>query len=68
VAPRRRAYCIGERAGFDASQQAGFKPDYFSIRDAATLDDPRNGEEVIILTAARNGRARLIDNLRAMPR
>jgi len=57
-----------ERAGFEALLQAGFKPDYFSIRDAATLGEPQAGREVVILTAARNGRARLIDNVRAASR
>jgi pantoate--beta-alanine ligase len=47
-------------------QKAGFRPDYFAIRDANTLQMP-NGEadELVILTAARIGRARLIDNVRA---
>lgn len=57
-----------ERAGAEGLQQAGFKTDYFAIRDAATLSDPIPGEEVVILTAVRNGRARLIDNLKATPR
>jgi pantoate--beta-alanine ligase len=55
-----------ERAGFEALQQAGFRPDYYSIRDAATLAAPSpQSAEVVILTAARIGRARLIDNMRA---
>jgi pantoate--beta-alanine ligase len=55
-----------ERAGFEALQAAGFKPDYFSIRDAASLAAPSpQSAEVVILTAARIGRARLIDNMRA---
>lgn len=55
-----------ERAGFEALKKAGFKPDYFSIRDAANLAAPSpQSSEVVILTAARVGRARLIDNVRA---
>jgi len=55
-----------ERSGFEALKNAGFKPDYFSIRDAATLSAPSpQSAEVVILTAARIGRARLIDNMRA---
>jgi pantoate--beta-alanine ligase len=55
-----------ERAGFEALKAAGFKPDYFSIRDAATLLAPSpQSSEVVIVTAARIGRARLIDNVRA---
>jgi pantoate--beta-alanine ligase len=45
--------------------QAGFEPDYFTICDARTLravtDDT---EEIAILTAARLGKTRLIDNVR----
>jgi pantoate--beta-alanine ligase len=56
-----------ERAGFEALVQAGFRPDYFSVRDAATLDAPGpESADLVVLTAARIGRARLIDNVRAM--
>jgi len=55
-----------ERAGFEALKGAGFKPDYYSIRDASNLLAPSpQSREVVILTAARIGRARLIDNVRA---
>lgn len=54
-----------EEAGFAALQRAGFRPDYFSIRDAHTLDAPEDSRELVILTAARIGRARLIDNVKA---
>src|SRR5262245_57654014 len=54
-----------ERAGFDGLVQAGFRPDYFSVRDAVTLDPPGSGADLVVLTAARIGRARLIDNVRA---
>lgn len=55
-----------ERAGFEALKQVGFRPDYFSIRDAATLSAPSpQSSEVAVLAAARIGRARLIDNVRA---
>ena len=61
-----RDYATLERAGFEALQAAGFRPDYFSIRDAANLSAPEAGSrELVILTAARIGRARLIDNVRA---
>jgi len=43
---------------------SGFNPDYFSIRDADTLEEPEiNTVNFIILVAARLGKARLIDNL-----
>jgi len=57
------------RRGGEALQQAGFRPDYFEIRDAATLEEPNaQSREVVVLTAARIGRARLIDNVRAKRR
>ena len=59
-------YAALERAGNEALQKAGFRPDYFAIRDANSLQMP-NGEsnDLVIVTAARIGRARLIDNVRA---
>ena len=55
-----------EQAGAEALQKAGFRPDYFAIRDANTLQLPEAGSsDLVILTAARIGRARLIDNVRA---
>jgi pantoate--beta-alanine ligase len=56
-----------ERAGFEALKSVGFKPDYYSIRDSSSLSTPSpQSREVVILAAARIGRARLIDNVRAM--
>jgi pantoate--beta-alanine ligase len=65
-----RDFAVLEKAGADALVQAGFKPDYFSIRDAHTLQAPDGvSKDLVILTAARMGRARLIDNVRAtLPR
>jgi pantoate--beta-alanine ligase len=54
-----------EKAGFAALQRSGFRPDYFSIRDAQTLDVAGDSKDLVVLTAARIGRARLIDNVRA---
>lgn len=55
-----------EAEGLQALASGGFKPDYFSIRDATTLGLPTPGvKDLVILTAARIGRARLIDNVRA---
>ncbi len=45
--------------------EAGLKPDYFAVRDSATLETPsERTREFALLTAARLGKARLIDNLR----
>lgn len=43
---------------------AGFQGiDYVTVRDAQTLQSPRKGAEMRILTAVRLGKARLIDNI-----
>jgi pantoate--beta-alanine ligase len=54
-----------ERAGREAVERAQMAPDYFSIRNAADLSVPADTSDLIVLTAARLGRSRLIDNLRA---
>jgi pantoate--beta-alanine ligase len=57
------------RSGSEALQQAGFRPDYFEIREAATLEEAgAQSRDLVVLTAARLGRARLIDNVRARRR
>jgi pantoate--beta-alanine ligase len=53
-----------ERAGMQTLATAGFAPDYFSVRQTADLAAPGpDARELVILTAARLGKARLIDNL-----
>jgi pantoate--beta-alanine ligase len=53
-----------ERAGVQALERAGFRPDYFAVRDAASLNPPPPGTHaLVVLTAARLGKARLIDNV-----
>jgi len=53
-----------ERASAEALRSAGFRPDYFAIRDARDLTPPRPGaRHLVVLTAARLGKARLIDNV-----
>jgi pantoate--beta-alanine ligase len=53
-----------EREGLDTLRGAGFRPDYFEVRMAGTLARPRGQDiDVVVLTAARLGRARLIDNV-----
>lgn len=59
-------YAALEKAGAESLQKAGFRPDYFAVRDANTLQLPEIGaKDLVVLTAARIGRARLIDNVRA---
>jgi pantoate--beta-alanine ligase len=53
-----------ERDGFTALESVGFRPDYFSVRSAADLTRPTPAaKELVVLTAARMSRARLIDNV-----
>jgi pantoate--beta-alanine ligase len=53
-----------ERAGFQALESAGFRSDYFSVRNASDLcSATASSRELVILTAARIGKARLIDNV-----
>ena len=53
-----------ERTGAEALTQAGMKPDYFSVRRAQDLGAPApDTKHLVVLTAARLGRARLIDNI-----
>jgi pantoate--beta-alanine ligase len=52
------------RAGWQALEQVGMRPDYFEVRGANELDLPgADTQELVVLTAAHLGRARLIDNL-----
>jgi pantoate--beta-alanine ligase len=56
-----------ERSGFRALESAGFRPEYFSVRQAADLATPSAAvRELVVLTAARLGRARLIDNVQVV--
>jgi pantoate--beta-alanine ligase len=60
-----RDYAAIERAGSGALDAVGFEPEYFAVRDVRTLGTPReDSPELVVLAAARLGRARLIDNLR----
>jgi pantoate--beta-alanine ligase len=53
-----------EHAGCQALEKAGFKPDYFAIRSAVDLTAAQpDSKHLVVLTAARLGKARLIDNV-----
>jgi pantoate--beta-alanine ligase len=55
-----------ERFGFQALESARLRPDYFSVRRARDLISPdATTRELVVLAAARLGRARLIDNVQA---
>ncbi|MGE0486618.1 MAG: pantoate--beta-alanine ligase [Gammaproteobacteria bacterium] len=53
-----------ERDGTDALAAAGMRPEYFSVRRRGDLAPPRRDDtELVVLTAAWLGPARLIDNV-----
>jgi pantoate--beta-alanine ligase len=59
-----RDFAAIERAALETLEQSGFRSDYFSIRRADDLNIPAaNSRHLVVLVAARLGRARLIDNL-----
>lgn len=54
-----------ERQAMDSLQEAGFEPDYVSIREQDSLRAPGPGSDrLVVLAAATLGRTRLIDNIR----
>jgi pantoate--beta-alanine ligase len=59
-----RDYAAIEAAGRAALDGAGFRTDYFSVRDARSLAPARpDTRHFVVLTASRLGKARLIDNI-----
>lgn len=63
---RTRSLAALEKQGLARLTAAGFRPDYFVIRNAADLTRPGKGSrELVVLAAARLGRTRLIDNVQA---
>jgi pantoate--beta-alanine ligase len=53
-----------ETSGALALQDAGLRPDYFAVRQSQDLALPRpEATQLVVLTAARLGKARLIDNV-----
>ena len=62
-------YASIETRGEKMLRDVGMKPDYFAVRDAHTLESPQPlTRDLVVLAAARLGKARLIDNLRATRR
>ena len=63
----RTGDCGGGGRGGRGHRGGGLRPDYVSVRRAEDLGTPGDGDrELVILAAAYLGRARLIDNLRAI--
>lgn len=59
--------CEAEASGYATLKEAGFGVDYFAVRRAFDLAQPSETESpegLVLLVAARIGKARLIDNLR----
>ena len=64
VRGQQRACAEVEAQATKRLEQAGFTPDYVSIRDAVTLQPIEPGDSrAVVLAAVRLGRARLIDNV-----
>lgn len=58
------SYTELEAHAIEALKDAGFEPDYFSVRDSETLQGVTiNTEQIVILAAAKLGKPRLIDNV-----
>ena len=50
-----------------ALEKAGFSPDYYTIRRADDLSEPKEADQsLVIVAAAFLGKARLIDNLQVV--
>lgn len=61
----KRNYGELESQAMAELQAAGFVPDYVAIRRAENLQPPdRDTDQLVVLAAARLGKARLIDNVR----
>ncbi len=66
LAGGERDYAALESAARTRLDQAGFETDYVAIRHPSTLAASEPGDDdFVVLAAARLGRARLIDNVRA---
>jgi pantoate--beta-alanine ligase len=64
LAAGSRDYAKIEAAGRAALDGAGFRTDYFSVRDASSLAPASlDTKRFVVLTASRLGKARLIDNI-----
>jgi pantoate--beta-alanine ligase len=60
-----RSFAAIEQSGMRALEAGGFTPQYFAVMQADDLKPPGDqASELVILAAARLGKARLIDNVR----
>jgi pantoate--beta-alanine ligase len=59
-----RDFVALQQAGMDNIRSAGMDPEYFEVRRQGGLEAPSpDDRRLVVLAAARLGRARLIDNL-----
>lgn len=59
-----RDFAAIEREGFESLGRAGFKPEYFEVREGVNLERAQpDTRHFVVLAAMRLGKARLIDNL-----
>lgn len=64
LAGGRRDFVALQQAGMENMRSAGLEPEYFEIRRPQGLEPPApTDRSLVVLAAARLGRARLIDNL-----
>jgi pantoate--beta-alanine ligase len=64
-----RDFAAIQQCGLGALESAGFRPQYFEVAQAADLQPATAGSrELVILAAAKLGKARLIDNVSATRR
>jgi pantoate--beta-alanine ligase len=64
LANGRRDFVAIQQAGMDNIRSAGLDPEYFEIRRLDGLEPPSPADDrLVVLAAARLGRARLIDNV-----
>ena len=64
LAAGKRNFGELESAAMQGLEEAGFRPEYVSIRRTANLEEPdRDCDELVVLVAAQLGEARLIDNV-----
>jgi pantoate--beta-alanine ligase len=64
VETRKSPFAAIEVRGMARLEAAGFRPEYFAVRDALTLAEPApERSDLVVLAAAWLGKTRLIDNL-----
>jgi pantoate--beta-alanine ligase len=63
VTSGRMDWRVLEQEASDSLVERGWRPDYVAVRRQSDLAEPSTGDRLVVLGAARLGRARLIDNV-----